>query len=376
MLKAISCFILLFIVISGYAQPPGTDDSIMNIKGKWTTGEKVNQTQDAGLKATQIPFIHKKLDSIALLFKKTYSLPTGAEAKWYANVGQYRLFENAPAAYSFWSLYKYYYYNKNYKKIILGDETGTWAYVFVNYFNWLLEYIKLDVFIEGGQKKIWKLPKQFSEQWKGHPVFETPAHSPNAKAVVITKNGIMPWKPVSQLQYLKVLRTKKEDELKQMIKTYDDNIVKSRKMIEEIRNKKDFPQDSKTKMIAIAEQQLGKQIQDRDKTIQNNTAFFNKELEIIDTYLASQSSGTLDQPAILNTYKDFIFQKKFEDPTHKDAITLVYINEGYFNNKIPQHEPQFMVLYWRWNDNAPGLFFKKQFEENFPVEKLNAMLVK
>ena len=32
------------------------------------------------------------------------------------------------------------------------------------------------------------------------------------------------------------------------------------------------------------------------------------------------------------------------------------------------------VLFWRWENNAPGLYFKKKLEENFSVEKLKAML--
>ncbi len=55
---------------------------------------------------------------------------------------------------------------------------------------------------------------------------------------------------------------------------------------------------------------------------------------------------------------------------------LVTPDPGYFNMKLPHYVPQFMVLLWEWDKNAPALDFKKQIEENFPVEKLQAMLDK
>ncbi len=51
-----------------------------------------------------------------------------------------------------------------------------------------------------------------------------------------------------------------------------------------------------------------------------------------------------------------------------------YINEQYFNNNLPHYEPQLMVLFWSWENQTPGLYFKKKLEENFSVEKLKAML--
>jgi hypothetical protein len=34
------------------------------------------------------------------------------------------------------------------------------------------------------------------------------------------------------------------------------------------------------------------------------------------------------------------------------------------------------VLYWSWDKNGPAQDFKKQFEDNFPIDKLKAMIDK
>ena len=326
-------FILIFIALSLYCngQPPGIDDSLMSIKGSWKKGEPFVRVVHPSLPQSKYPIVYKKLDSVSLLFKAAYPVPLGAEAKWYSNLNGYPLFDKGPATYGFWSLYHSYYYNKNYKKIILGDETGTWAYVFVNYFHWLLEDAKLEVDIDNSRQKTWKLPKRLQEDWKGHPLYEAPTHSPNARAVVLAKNGRMPWKPVSQLQYLQSLKRKKQDEFNRIVQQIKTNVEYLR-------------------------------------------SIHNKEIAVIDDYIASHSAEHLAQPAVISRFKDFIFLKKFYDLSYKDAVSLVYIDESYFNKKLPSHEPQFMVLYWRWENKPGGHYFRKQFEQNFPVEQLQKMV--
>ncbi|MBC7874495.1 MAG: hypothetical protein H7Y01_10890 [Ferruginibacter sp.] len=354
------------------AQPPGTDDSIMNIKTKW---KKIAGTDipDPSIPKNSYPLIHKKLEQVAGCFKQAYPVPTGTEASWYGNIRQAPIYKDAPAPYSFWSLYKFYYYNKNYKKIILGDETGTWAYVFVNYFNWLLVYAGLDASINGLSKKIWQLPKQLPGDWQGYTVYEPYTH-PNARAVVITKDGKRPWKALTRLEYLQALRAKREAESSKMSSDFDAGIAKSRQLIEDIRNRKNLSPDIKNKMIAASQEQLEKMIVSRENLVKTVTIQLDKDLAVIDAYLKSHSASELEAPAVLNRFKDFLYHKRFEDPGHKDAAPLAYIDQVYFNKAVPAYEPQFMVLYWRWNDNAPGNYFNQQIQANFPLEKLKAML--
>uniref|UniRef100_UPI00374D6123 hypothetical protein n=2 Tax=Ferruginibacter sp. TaxID=1940288 RepID=UPI00374D6123 len=60
----------------------------------------------------------------------------------------------------------------------------------------------------------------------------------------------------------------------------------------------------------------------------------------------------------------------------KGGRMIVFINNDYFNLKLPRYVPQFIALYWEWDTNSPAMNFKKQLEENFSVDKLKAMIDK
>lgn len=363
--------ITIWITTPVFAQPPGVDDSIMAIKGKWVQGEAFIHNYDPALAPSEFGIIYKKLDSIATFFKTAYQVPLGAEAKWYPSISEPPLFPKGPSPYSFWSLYKLYYYNKSFKKITLGDETRTWAYVFVNSFNWLLNDTKLD--LPGSLEKIWQLPRSLPEVWNKHVVYEAYTHGPNAKAIVITQNEKMPWKPVSRIQYLTALKNQKEEEYERMVADYDAGIENGRKKLEGIRNRKDIPAAAKQAMITAAQQQLDKNTGLREAMIKRIESSKNKDLQVIAEIIAQQPEKDLQQHAVINRHKNFLTHRRFEDPSSKDATWLVAIDKSYFDTTLPSYAPQFAVLYWRWNDVVPGLYFKKQFEANFPVDKLKAM---
>jgi len=170
------------------------------------------------------------------------------------------------------------------------------------------------------------------------------------------------------------LRLKKETEKNKVISDFDAGLVKSRKAIEEARNNKSYPPDLKQKMISSMEEGLNKQMSLRDKLVKNAETLFEGDSRIIDDYINQHSPETLGQQAVVNEFKDFTFRKKFDDPGDKNSRALVYVDQSYFNKNLPSYMPQFFVLMWRWNNCAPGLFFNKQMEENFPVEKLKALI--
>ena len=55
---------------------------------------------------------------------------------------------------------------------------------------------------------------------------------------------------------------------------------------------------------------------------------------------------------------------------------IVVVNPDYFKLNLPRYVPQMIVLYWSWDKNGPCQDFKKQLEENFPVDQLKAMIDK
>ena len=95
--------------------------------------------------------------------------------------------------------------------------------------------------------------------------------------------------------------------------------------------------------------------------------------EIFEDELTKSSEEVLKKPASLPLYGK---SKQIFDDDEKEGLILATVNLNYFKKELPRYVPQFMVLYWSWNKNAPGLNFKKEFEENFPVEKLKEIIDK
>jgi len=65
----------------------------------------------------------------------------------------------------------------------------------------------------------------------------------------------------------------------------------------------------------------------------------------------------------------FAQQKSFPTDEELEAFKKKLQNQA-------DYAPQFLVLYWRWTEHPSSLNFKKQFEENFPLEKLRSIIDK
>lgn len=365
--------IILFLRTVAQAQPPSADDAIMKIKRPWTRSESFVHDYDPALQTKFHPIVYRKLDSVASFFKEAYPVPTGTEAKWYPSLNKQPLFKGAPSQYSYWALFKYYYYNKALKKIMVTGETGTWAYVFFNGFGWLLADTELSMSSSAANDKMYKLaPSEGS--WNGYPVYQPPGFTPGAKLIVIGRNGRLPWREVTQQEYLQSLVAKKEQERKKLLSDIDDGIAKTRKLIDDTNKEKSIPQAQKNKMIDMMQTQLEQRIQSRDKTANTASSMIDRDIQVIKEYMAAQQTETLQQTAIVSAFHPFVFRKRFEDISDKAARKVICIDKTYFDTTLPAYQPQFLTMMWRWNENAPGLHFKKSFEENFPVLKLENMI--
>jgi hypothetical protein len=176
-------------------------------------------------------------------------------------------------------------------------------------------------------------------EWKGHEVYDQENFSPNTKVVVITKNGQMPWRPVSQLQYLQALRSKKENEKLIAIGDFNAGIEKAKKMIEEIRTSKSYSTDIKEKMIASAQPALDKQLKSKDAWVRSAEEIFEKDRKVIDGYINTHSQESMQEQAVIYEYKDFCYRRKFENPFDKDSRRLIYIDQDYFDKQLPSYVP-------------------------------------
>lgn len=377
MKKIIPLFFLLLLANNLFAQEPCNDEIIMAVKGKWTTSPDDIVGPDKTFPASQYSQLKTRLDKMAVFFQEAYPQPAGMEAKWYRSIRGNAIINNGPVPYQFNSLFKAWYCNPNLHKLMPGTETGTWAYVFVNDLHWFISEVA-GLKIEDATAYF--LPNKTGE-WKGMTLYDHGSTQYNEhKAVLITHGNQLPFTPVTRLQYLQAIKQNLENEKKIQIDINNKMTVKTDEEEETARQKgmeayaKSFRPErmEKAKENYLKNYKTDKERKEEDlQRLEKNHA---GKIKVIDDVWKSLNKNELEQPAIIDTkwtFKEFTTEEK-------GGSVMVLINNNYFNMQLPRYIPQLMVLYWRTesNNNAPSQFFKKEFEANFPLEKLKAMIDK
>jgi hypothetical protein len=327
------------------ASPCGGTTAIMNMKGKWEKGtDDINNFPDKTFPRSQYNQVFTRVDKMFELLHTWNPAPTGLEPRWYRTIRGEAMFKGAATPYAFSSHYYFYFCNTRYKKVELTVETGTWSLIFVNSCNWFFDRVGEREWLIGEESfPIFRLSRQIGD-WKGMPLYQPIADRGNktTRAVVLTHDGKLPWLPITQKQFLLGLRNEWEKDKKKELDYFDKWATAQKK----------------------------------EEQKRNTEKFYGDKIKFLDDYLANKPEATLNQPAIIfSSFGGADFKGKFT--TVEDGGTmLVRFNPDYFKKDLPRYTPQFMVLYWCWNENAPGLNFKKEFEENFPLEKLKVMIDK
>ena len=80
---------------------------------------------------------------------------------------------------------------------MVGDETGTWSFVYVNSFGRFMteQNDKAGFSVDGADA--WLLPKKIGE-WKGLPLYKPSGSNDKNKVILITRDNQLPYKPVSR----------------------------------------------------------------------------------------------------------------------------------------------------------------------------------
>jgi hypothetical protein len=100
----------------------------------------------------------------------------------------------------------------------------------------------------------------------------------------------------------------------------------------------------------------------------------NKEGELkkfTDEMEKTTSEGLLGSPAMV-LVKYYSIPSVFETDPAKGSL-VVTENPDYIRRDLPKHVPQFFIVALTWQDGAPKKF-AETFQQNFPFEKLQAMI--
>jgi len=219
-----------------------------------------------------------------------------------------------------------------------------------------------------------------SESWKGYEIYgDVRSHGGQ---ILLHRNGMLPYIPVTRKQYLErciVKTTQLYDKIIALnmripVRSLEEQEIEKNAKLAKFQ--KDFGSDPKQLKSAVDyylsgyktdQQILEERLNEIKKNRDNELKIFKTEME------KSSKEESLDSPAkIVVMYTSApVFEN---DP--KKASMLVTENPDYFRKDLQSHIPQFMVLQWNWSNYLPHQGYEKMFLQDFPIEKLQAMIDK
>ena len=184
--------------------------------------------------------------------------------------------------------------------------------------------------------------------WKGYVVMAVSggyyADQNSVWYILITRNGMLPYIPVTRKQYL-------DRAIAYATKFYD-------------------------KIIATNEHIPDKA--ERDETKNRNIKAKNDAIKkLLDELEKTTKDGLLDATAVVGTDPLVMNEGPIFLPEKDGGVMLTTENPNYFRKDLPGYIPQFFVLSWtRTGKQKWETDFRNSIEQNFPVEQLKAMIDK
>lgn len=342
---------------------PCTQEFLNNYNGKWLIPAKsVFPNNNYSQGATQ------RINEIHQFVKQIYPQPVGSDAYWQGS------YSKSDFAYTIkyvteddrtqkeylqrrqvegWRYHMILFAwscTENANEIWNGypDASGlNWIQVDANYLNVLTgEFMDDDIWTIDGRPIKTKMP--VIGTWKGYDVMATNggnyADQNDDWFVLITRNGMIPYIPVTRKQYL-------DRAIAYITKFYDNMIALNEKNPDQTERDENKKRNVNAKDLAV-------------RNLQN-------ELQ------KTTNEGKLNGAAVVR--RDAHFQT--EGPiflSEKDGgVMLTTENPDYFRKDLPGYVPQFFVVSWNKNSSPKWCAdFKKAIEENFPIENLKAMIDK
>jgi len=222
-----------------------------------------------------------------------------------------------------------------------------------------------------------------NEKWKNYELYGDVRS--RGRFVLIHRNEMLPYTPVTRKQYLDRCLAYTEQLHDKMIGALNQIPVRSLEVQEAEKKaklakfEKDFGKDPKRLQSTVDYYLSGYQTDQQRRDEQVTKAKKNKEAELkkfTDEIEKTASERLLDSPAIVQVMyysNPVVFET---DPTK--GFMLVTENPDYIHKELPVYIPQFIVLSWKWNvETYPAhKEHQKLFLQDFPIEKLQAMIDK
>lgn len=239
------------------------------------------------------------------------------------------------------------------------------AEVYVNSLHLLLSK---DGNLEINGQPVYQMARQ-THLFRGYPVYASEWTS-SGSAVLFTRGGRLPVKPVSEAQFLQgVLKTLGGFESAQGAMADEGEAY----ILQLIKEAEAMPADDmRDEMLAGYKQALADMQSQRSASAGQTATYVNEDTAVIQQYLASRSAEQLSRPAV--TMGGPMFTGAFAteaDGGHR----LVQIDPDYFGGKPASEAAQLIVFFWKWEEDAPETrAWRDAIEAKFPLDDINGML--
>jgi len=330
-----------------------TQDDLLNKIGSWKKNEDYLSPGKNYTESTK-PEIFRRLDKIQQIVHEAYAQPKGMEARWKHQIYGTPPFKSGTVGYSLWAQLFEYGCDVKTHNPVLYDESDDDVCVFVNHFDRFFIYDTSmrvgNLFVALMYPRVGKL--------KEVDLFQISLVRVDERFIIISRDGQLPYVPLTEKQYLVALKRKLQNE---------ENSIVDRSL----KNAKNNDQKSNAEKFW--------------------TSRYDPKIKLIDDYLSKASEDELNKLALV---KDMIDFKKFYAEKEGGRIPVI-LNINYFNTKQAAYLPQFMLVYWMWNNGeGPGggllrpvppdmnvccrvsKYFKESIEQNLDLNALRQMLDK
>ena len=316
--------------------------------------------------------ILERIRSIAAMFRESYPNPVGTAAAGHALFGKVGYeFDDGPATYGYRTVYQTWMCLQRTGDLVLAPEPGNVAYVTVNDLHYLVSEIG-EMTIDGERSMVWQLAHRMGE-FRGETLYRSWAMIGYSQAVLLTRPGRVPWKPISRKQYLEALRAHWEatgastsGDMDEMVRHLEERIAESRRTL---------PEELRDQVVAEMEKALAEMRARLPKNQALMDSGVAEEIRYITDYLGSHSEQELQQPATMHEMSGAPgFRGEFLEESD-GGLLLVTLDPAYFRTDLPPDAPQLVLLRWTWEEgDEASARWRGSFERNFPLERLRAMI--
>ena len=349
---------------------PCSDEFIKNYKGKWLIHEPVSVSD-------YHDEVMRRLNAMNDLIRQIYPQPTGGDAGWsgefaktsFADEVKYVPVQDRDPEETKTKINPVYRYNYscilfpwmctgNPNEIMNMYPEGSSGSIVIhaNDLNILNEnYVDANEWtIDGRPIK----RKMFTTgKWKGYDMMSSVggiyANAASSHFVLISRDGVLPYIPITRKQYL--------DRAIPYVTRYYDEL---------------------TKKVAQANETLPAQFRSPQTEIDaqkaRNTKMKNDALKKLQDELEKTTKdGLLDASAVVRIDPLLMNEGPVFQSEAEGGCMLTTENQNYFRKELPKYVPQFFVIELMSGDiQHSNMNFKQIIDENFPIEKLKAMIDK